>query len=317
MKNVSKRTEKEIVQTWKESELRYRRLFETAQDGILILDARTGMIDDVNPYLIKLLGYSRAELIKKKLWEIGAFKDIAASKTSFNLLQGKEYIRYENLPLKTKSGEFIHVEFISNLYLVEDKKVIQCSIRDVTEHRRIIAALEHNEKTYFELIDQSPDGFFVIATSGKLLMVNQAICQELGFSQKQLLSMNIWEIIPKEFLIKYQKRLEKVLSGKSLYEDTEYVVSGKDGQIRFVEILSAPHYSGKDIVGFQGIARDITERKNAQQEIINLAKFASENPNPVMRLSRDGIVLYTNLAGELILENWGCVVGGSCSPILV
>jgi diguanylate cyclase (GGDEF)-like protein/PAS domain S-box-containing protein len=114
------------------SELRYRRLFEAAQDGILILDAETGMIEDVNPYLIKILGYSREEFIKKKLWEVGAFKDIEASKEAFEALLENEYIRYEDLPLKAKDGRLIQVEFISNVYMVENEKVIQCSIRDIT-----------------------------------------------------------------------------------------------------------------------------------------------------------------------------------------
>src|SRR4026207_1749932 len=110
------------------SELRYRRLFEATQDGILILNARTGMIEDVNPYLIKMLGYSREEFVKKTLWEVGAFRDMEASKDAFEVLQDQEYIRYENLPLKTKDGRLIQVEFVSNVYLVGDEKVIQCDI---------------------------------------------------------------------------------------------------------------------------------------------------------------------------------------------
>src|ERR1700689_1536996 len=83
------------------SELRYRRLFETAKDGILILDAKTGQITDVNPFLVDLLGYSHDEFIGKPLWEIGPFKDIKESKLAFLELQEKEYIRYESLPLET------------------------------------------------------------------------------------------------------------------------------------------------------------------------------------------------------------------------
>ncbi len=99
-----------------QSELRYRRLFETAQDGILILDAETGMIDDVNPYLIKMLGYSREEFIRRRLWEVGAFRDIDASQEAFEALQANEYIRYEDLPLRAKNGRLIEVEFVSNVY---------------------------------------------------------------------------------------------------------------------------------------------------------------------------------------------------------
>jgi PAS domain S-box-containing protein len=114
------------------SELRYRRLFETAQDGILILDAESGEIMDVNPYLIDLLEYPFEELRGRKLWEIGQFKDIAANRAAFETLQQNEYIRYENLPLRRRDGKEIQVEFVSNVYWVDADKVIQCNIRDIT-----------------------------------------------------------------------------------------------------------------------------------------------------------------------------------------
>ena len=256
------------VQTLKDSELRYRRLFESAQDGILIIDARTGMIEDVNPYLMKMLGYSHEEFVRKKLWEVGAFKDIEASREAFEALQKNEFIRYEDLPLKTKDGRLIDVEFVSNVYLVGGKKVIQCDIRDITEHTRIIASLQENEKTYHDLINQSPDGYFIIELSGHILIVNKAMCKELEFSEEEFLSMSIWDIIPEQYLDQYKERLTKILEGKSLKESAEYAVRGKHGKIHYVEVLSAPRYSGKNIIGFQGIARDITARKHAEEALL-------------------------------------------------
>lgn len=117
------------------SELKYRRLFESAKDGIFILNAETGFIEDVNSFLCDMLHYSHEEFLDKQLWEISLFKDIAANKESFLKLKSKKYVRYENLPLVTKTGQPIWVEFISNVYDVKGKAVIQCSIRNITDRK--------------------------------------------------------------------------------------------------------------------------------------------------------------------------------------
>ncbi len=119
------------------SETHYRRLFETSKDGLLILDAGTGKITDVNPFLIELLGYSKEQFIEKAIWEIGFLKDIVANKDKFLELQQKEFVRYEDLPLETADGRKINVEFISNIYSVNEIRVIQCQIRDITDRKLV------------------------------------------------------------------------------------------------------------------------------------------------------------------------------------
>ena len=128
------------------SELRYRRLFEAARDGILILDAETGRIEDANPFMTELLGYSIKQLLGKELWEIGVFKDIEHSKLAFRQLQQDGVIRYEDLPLVTIGGLRREVEFVSNLYKEDGRYVIQCNIRDITDRKRLERQLEEQAR---------------------------------------------------------------------------------------------------------------------------------------------------------------------------
>ena len=118
------------------SELRYRRLFETAHEGILMFDPATRRIVEVNPFMLQLLGYECAELIGRELFEIGLPKDEAANQAAFRELLTRNHIRHENLPLQTKDGRRVEVEFVSNLYQEADRQVIQCNVRDITARKQ-------------------------------------------------------------------------------------------------------------------------------------------------------------------------------------
>ena len=128
------------------SEVRYRRLFESAKDGILILDAATGMVLNVNPFLMELLGYSHENFLGKKVWELGFLKDLVANQASFAQLQQIESMRYEAMTLETSAGRHIEVELILTAFAVNDQKVIQCNLRDISERLRTKAAIRERMK---------------------------------------------------------------------------------------------------------------------------------------------------------------------------
>jgi two-component system cell cycle sensor histidine kinase/response regulator CckA len=178
----SQRTE----QALRASEVRYRRVFETAQDGILILDAATGNITDVNPFLVELLGYSRDDLLGKCLWEIGPFQNVEASRNAFLQLQDKKYIRYDDLPLQHKDGRKVDVEFISNVYEAGGVRVIQCNIRDTSARKHAEETLRQREEWYRELFEEDSAGNYVCTADGQLLACNAAFLRMFGFTSLEL-----------------------------------------------------------------------------------------------------------------------------------
>jgi len=176
---------KRAQEALKDSETRYRRLFETAKDGILILDFETGQITDVNPFLIEMLGYTHSEFVGKKLWEIGLFKDTAASRSAFSDLKTKGIIRYEDLPLETRDGRRIEVEFVSNVYAVDGTQVVQCNIREITERVRAEAALKISESHHRSVFEGAVHGIYRATLEGRFVEVNPALVAMLGYSSAE------------------------------------------------------------------------------------------------------------------------------------
>ncbi len=126
-----------------ESETRYRRIFESAKDGILILDADSGLIMDLNPSLTEMLGFSKGEFLGARLSEITPFKDNKSSTDTLDELRRSGSVRLTDLSLDTKSGQRLEVEFVANVYVVDNKKVIQCNLHDITERKRAEERLEY------------------------------------------------------------------------------------------------------------------------------------------------------------------------------
>jgi len=164
------------------SESRYRRLFETAQDAILILDGDTGEIVDANPFVIELLGYPLADLFGRQLWQIGFFQNIEESKAAYERLQRDGYIRYDDLPLQTRDGRRVDVEFVSNVYEVDGCTVIQCNIRDITARKAAEDAARVSNERFRFLAESMPQMVFTARPNGDVDYFNQQWTAFTGFT---------------------------------------------------------------------------------------------------------------------------------------
>ena len=127
------------------SELRYRRLFEAAMDGMLLFDADTGTIMDANPFLAQMLGFPREAFLGQSVWKLGLLKDIVANADRFKQLHQQEHIRYDDLTIETAAGRKLEVELVSYLFEVNKRRVIQCNLRDITEANHAAAERAHRE----------------------------------------------------------------------------------------------------------------------------------------------------------------------------
>jgi PAS domain S-box-containing protein len=287
-------------------ETRYRRLFESAKDGILILDAENGKIIDVNPFLIELLGYSKAEFIDRELWEIGVFKDIAANKEKFLELQTNEYVRYDDLPLEAANGRKIWVEFVSNVYLVNKSRVIQCNIRDITERKRSDVALVTSETNLRNLIQAIPDLIWLKDREGVYLSCNPMFEKFFGATEEKIKGKTDYDFVDRKMADLFRENDKKALLAGKPTRNEELVTFADDGHKVYLETIKAPMYdSQKNLIGILGIGRDISERKLAESELIHAKDKAQEgdrlksaflaNMSHEIRTPMNGILGFTGL----------------------
>jgi len=263
-KDVRKETRAE--QTLRASEISYRRLFEAAKDGILILDADTGRINDVNPFLTKLLGFSHGEMAGKTVGELSPFKDIESNQAMLERLQKDGYVRYEDLPLETRDGRRIAVEFVSNVYQAGDQKVIQCNVRDITERKK--AEVVANRLA--AIVESSDDAIIGKDLHSIITSWNRGAEKVFGYTASEMVGTSIVRLIPPDRQNEEEHILGKIRRGDSV-EHFETLRQTKDGRLIHVSVTASPikDAAGK-VIGVSKVARDISDRKAVEERIRQL-----------------------------------------------
>ncbi len=280
------------------SEVSYRRLFEAAKDGILILEADTGRISDVNPFLLEILGFSHGEMVGKSVWEISPFKDILSNKAKFVQLQQQGYVRYEDLPLETRDGRRIAVEFVSNVYQANDKKVIQCNIRDITERKQAEEQLRRSETRYRRLFEAAQDGILILdAKTRKITDANPFMSELLGYPHNELLGKELWQI----GLLKDEEASRSAfqeLQEEHFIRYENLPLQNKKGQRHEVEFVSNLYdEDGRKVI--QCNIRNITERKRAEEKMHHIQAQLEQTNRDLTKRSEEIQYFYHTLSHEL------------------
>jgi len=259
----SERSTREALQA---SEVRYRRLFEAAQDGILILDGQTGQITDANPFLLDMLGYTREQLLGKELWQIGFFKDRTLSAAAFEKLHQAGYIRYECLPLKAKDGRGHEVEFVSNAYEVDHQRVIQCNVREITERQQAARDLFESRERLQRVIHNIPQYVFWKDRDLNYLGANALFARSAGLREpEEIIGKSDFELSWKQSAESYRAVDRAVIETGVPRLNYEEAQKRPDGSVRWLRTSKVPllDNAGK-IMGILGIYEDITQHKDAE-----------------------------------------------------
>jgi PAS domain S-box-containing protein len=268
------------------SEIRYRRLFETAHDGVLLLDPATRKITDANPFMTQLLGYSRDQFIGKELFEIGLLKDENASQEMFEKLKRKHEVRYEDLPLESDTGRHQEVEVVANLYSENGHAVIQCNIRDITQRKKAEIALLR----LAAIVESSDDAIVGKDLNGIVTNWNRGAEKIFGYSAREMVGTSITRLIPADRPDEENHILGKLRRGESV-DHFETLRKTKDGRLINVSVTSSPirDATGK-VIGASKVARDTTKQIQAEAVQRRLEVLATSNKKLEAEIVRRQVV---------------------------
>jgi PAS domain S-box-containing protein len=261
---------KQVADRLAASEGRYRGLFETAKAGILILDAASGRVLDVNPFLSELLGYSHSVFLGKHLWDLGLLKDIVAWKEAFLELQASDYIRYENLPLETADGRKIAVEFISSVYRVDRQKVIQCIIRDITDRRSAEAQANANAERFRTMANSISQLAWIARPDGFIFWYNQRWYDYTNTRPEQMEGWGWQSVHDPQVLPQVMAQWTVAIATGEAFE-MEMPLRGADGKFRRFLARAVPlKDAAGNVAQWFGTNTDVDELKRAEDEVRRL-----------------------------------------------
>jgi len=282
------------------SELSYRRLFEAAQDGILILDAATGRITDANPFLAKLLGFSHAEMVGQTVGELSPFKDLVSNQAMLDRLQRDGYVRYEDLPLETKDGRKVAVEFVCNVYPVGDKQVIQCNVRDITARRKTeqqLALLNTCVANLNEIV-MITEGDPVDEPGPRIVFVNEAFERITGYKSAEVLGRSPRFLQGAKTDGRVLEELQHAITQRQAIR-RQILNYRKDGAEFWMDIDMVPIFNlAGQCTNYVAIERDATAAKKSAE----LLDWKTALLEAQLNSSIDGILVVDD-QGKRILQN--------------
>jgi PAS domain S-box-containing protein len=302
IEDITERRQLEALLT--ESEERFRRLFETASDGILLLEKGEGKITHANPAAEKMLGYTPKESFGNKLQDMGISLDLGDFHTTMHNLNKNGIIMYDDVPVKNKAGELIDTD----IYLVDRAKLVQCNIRDISKRKLVEKKLRESEEKYRLVVDNIADVIIVMDFDLRLTYASASITRLRGYTAEEAVGQTLEQMMTPESLQIVAKVLEEDLRLEAggtadpgrirVLELEEY---RKDGSAVWVENrLSFVRDAAQKAVGIISVSHDIAERKQADAERERLLLAIEQSDDMFVITNLKGTIQYVNPAFERV-----------------
>ncbi|MBN1574650.1 MAG: PAS domain S-box protein [Deltaproteobacteria bacterium] len=253
-----------------ESEEKYRILVEQANDGIIIVQEKK--IKYVNRRVCEIGGYDANEIIDTDFFDF--VHPDEADKVSANYrnrISGKYVPSTYESAAKHKNGRRVDVEFNASMIMYRGEPAILIIIRDITERKAAEEALKESEERYRNLFQSSRDTIYLSTIGGRFEDINQAGEKLFGYARDELLNMDLKDIYKDP---DYRKEIQEALNREGFLTDYEITFRKKDGT--FIETLvtsSVRRDETGEIIGYQGIIKDMTEKKSLEAQLVQTQKM--------------------------------------------
>jgi diguanylate cyclase (GGDEF)-like protein/PAS domain S-box-containing protein len=284
-----------------ESGQRYRQLFESFRDGIVLVEAGTGHIMDVNPSFLTMTGCTRDELMGRKVWQVDPFRDIDEIRVIFKELKNQDSIYYDDLPLDMKNGGHIPVEIMASALTIEGEKTLQYTVRDISKRKAMEDELWKPESRFGILFQKAAIGIAIVDATGNIIECNPELEKMLGFKEKEMTGRNFAAFTHEEDRQSDIARFEELLVQKRDKYQMAIRCRRKDGTVVWgLLVVSIIRNSGGEPLYAFRMIEDITDRKQAEEAVIKSREFylalIDELPNPIRRSDADAQSDYFNKA---------------------
>ncbi len=303
-----KKTEEDLRQR----EVRYRALIENAPDAITLLGA-DGLLKYISPSTQRILGYAQDEQVGFNPAELTHPDDLPNLLILLNdLRKNPGKVVTTQYRFRHKDGSWRWLEStITNLLAEPSVQAIVFNFQDITERKQAEETLQKSEKRFRALVEHSLEEISLVDPDGTLTFESPTTRRPLGYSPNSFVGHNLFDLFHPDERAAAIRLLEQTVKHPGSVQEALFRLRHQDGSWHWMEGLLTNLLDEPAVRSVVINYRDITERKRAELEISSMAKFPSENPNFVLRLSREGILMYANAACGALLDMWGCTVGGS------